>query len=571
MSKKMSRRNFLKGAAASGATAAALAGLAGCAPSTSQKDKDASLEGNNIQATDWLGEPPETPDSFSEELEADIIVCGLGIAGISAMRAAAEQGATVIGFDKSDATRSSNQICAFGSSLYASRFPDIAKLWDGSMPMLLNAVSEGCGYRNDIRILRRYLEINGEAIDWYFDAINESEYSFGTSENGNVVDAEADLSLKEAVYPLPEHYDPLNENMPCMPGAFEMGGKLRGSGFLAANLMKAQEEGAEVRTYTPVIKLLQDDDGRVNGIVAQAGDGSYIKALAKKAVIVTTGDFMNNEAMLRQFLPNVLDQGYVPNGEENFYTTLDKDGNPCNTGDGQRMLAWVGGKMQDFPASMSHFSKSANSAVFGTLPYLMLDKNGNRFMNEDAQGQQFAERIRQLPSRTAIMVFDDAFEDQMPWMPYGHGKLPNTTREDVEKRIEEGQLIKADTLEKLFSQLDIDSDTAIASVQRYNKLVEAGQDTDFGKTATRMFPINTPPYYANYMKRGDDLVTMTGICSDENCQVHDAGGNVIEGVLVAGNTQGNRFANIYPETFMGYSVGMAMAFGREAGLRATTL
>lgn len=567
--KTLSRRGFLGAAALSGLAAASL-GMSGCAPKQ-QGSTAVPQEAELAETGDWLGSEPATPESFAAEYDADVVVCGLGIAGVAAMRAAAEAGAKVIGFDKADATRSSNEICAFGSQMYASRYPDIAAQWEDARPIVLNAVSEGCLYRNDTRILRRYLDINGEAVDWYFGVLDESEYSFGTAENGNVIDKEAPLALAETLYPLPEHYDYRTENMPCIPGTFYMQGEKKGAGFLAANLEKAVAAGAEYYTFTPAIKLLTDEDGRVTGVVCRNADGAYVKATASKAVILATGDFMNDEAMLREFLPAVLEQGYECFGSENYYTMVDGEGRSCNTGDGHRMAAWVGAKMQDFGATMSHFSKSANSSPFGTLPYLMLDLRGERFMNEDVQGQQFAERIRQLPNRQAVFVFDDAFEDQMSWMPYGHGKRPDTKREAIEQRVEEGSVFKADTLEELFSHFDIDVDTALASVERYNQLCRAGEDTDFGKTSTRMFALENPPYYANYMTRGDDLVTMCGIVSDEKCRAYNADGESIDGLLLAGNVQGSRFATIYPEIFMGYSVGMAMAFGREAGLNAAQL
>ena len=563
----LTRRSFLSAAALTG-MAAASTSLAGCAPQTSEPMPETGTAASADSVGDWLGEAPATPDTYAAEYDADIIVCGLGIAGVSALRAAAEAGAKVIGFDKADATRCSNEICAFGSQAYASRYPDVATQWDDARAIVLNAVSEGCLYRNDTRILRRYLDVNGEAVDWFFNVVDESNCSFGTAENGGRVEKDAQLALSETLYPLPAHYDYRTENMPCIPGTFKMGGQQKGSGFLAKNLEAAVAAGAEYYTFTPAVKLLVNDAGRVTGVIAQNKDGSYVKANASKAVILANGDFMNNEAMMKTFLPDVLNQGYVCNGDENWYTMKDAEGNSCNTGDGHKMAVWVGAKMQDFGASMSHFSKSTNSSPFGTLPYLMLDLHGERFMNEDVQGQQFAERIRQLPNRQAVFVFDDAFEEQMDWMPYGHGKRTDTKREAIEERVGEGTVVKADTLEELFAQLDIDVEAAVASVKRYNELCHAGEDTDFGKVPTRMFALENPPFYANYMTRGDDLVTMCGVESDEQCRAYDENGEVIEGLLLAGNVQGNRFATIYPEIFMGYSVGMAMVFGREAGLVA---
>lgn len=580
MKTEVTRRNFLQMGIAAVAGTATI-GIAGCAaPVTNSAAASSSTESLSLAAesssaaveaatpaanSDWLGAEPEMPTSFAEEYDVDVVVCGLGVAGVAAMRAAAEAGCSVVGFDKSTATRSSNEICAFGSELYAQRYPDVAAWWEGARPLALNAIANSCECRNDMRIISKWMDINGEAVDWWLGALDESEYSFGTSANGNKVEKEAEIALSESVYPLPEHYDPFSENMPCIPGVFRMGGKQRGTAFLVANRDIAEAAGAQFFPFTPAVRLITEG-GRVTGVVAQTEDGDYVRANAAKGVVLATGDFMNDEAMLREFLPAILDQGYVPFGDENWYTANDKDGKSANTGDGHRMAAWVGGKMQDFGASMSHFSKSENSSVFGTLPYLMLSEEGTRFMNEDVQGQQFCERIRQLPNRRAIYLFDSKFEEQMPWMPYGHGKLPHTTQADVDQRIADGLLETADTLEELLAKFDIDAEVALESIEHYNELCHAGIDTDFGKVSTRLFPLENPPYYANYMTRGDDLVTMSGIVSDPQCHAYNADNEVIPGLYVAGNVMGGRFANIYPEIFMGYSVSSAMAFGREAGI-----
>lgn len=548
----MNRRTFVATAAAACAAAPTVATTALADETHIQQAADSS----------WLGTEPETPTEFVEELECDVVVCGLGIAGTAAMRAAAEQGASVIAFDKSDATRCSNEICAFGSEKYASNYPEIAAMWEGAIPFLVNEVSKGCLYRNNSDIMRHYLEINGGIIDWYYSAAENCEY--GSSENPKLSEG-CELGVYETCYPVPEHYNPFTENMPCMPGTYRMGGSGKSKGFLQVNQQVALDLGAKMFTYTPAVKLLVED-GRVCGVVAQNADGGYIKATAAKGVVLATGDYLNNEAMMSHFLPDVLNGGYVCNGTENYYTMLDSQGNSCNTGDGLRMACWAGAKMQDFPAVMSHFSKSANSSVFGTLPYLMLDESGRRFMNEDVQGQQFAERIRQLPNRRAIYIYDDNFEEQQPWMPYGHGKLPHITHEGVEDRIEQGLMYKADTLEELLANFEIDVDAALESIAHYNDLCAAGVDEDFGKVATRMFPIEKAPFYANYMTRGDDLVTVSGIESDIYAHALSESRKVVPGLYVAGNCMGGRWASIYPETFMGYSVGTALVYGHEAGV-----
>lgn len=522
------------------------------------------------QVPAWLGTEPEDPTEFVQELECDVVVCGLGLAGVSATRAAAEAGASVVVFEKSEEFGlGSKGCCAIGSKLFAERFPSIVeKYWDGGVELLANEISKGCIYRNNARILRKWLEINGENVDWYVSAPAEDQLSIGTEENGNAVDKDAPCTLACDGWPVPESYDPYAENMPCLPGSFTMRGSMN-KGFLSANLDRAYEAAGDklqVFRTTPAIKLIKDGD-RVCGVIAQDTEGNYYKAVASQGVVLATGDFMNNEAMLAGLLPQVLASGYHPNGDNNWYMTRDINVDPCNTGDGHRMALWAGAKMQDYACSMSHLT-SGGSSCFGTLPFLALDRNGERFMNEDVQGQQWAESVRQLPGRVAYQVFDASWPEQMPSMPYGHGKNPNATQEDLDKRVEAGTTVKANTLEELFAAIDIDAEGALASVERYNELCENGADADFGKTAARLFPIATPPFYAATVSRGDDLVTMSGIEADEFCRALDAEHAVVPGLYVAGNVQGNRFSNIYPETALGVSVAMALAFGREAGTSA---
>lgn len=69
-------------------------------------------------------------------------------------------------------------------------------------------------------------------------------------------------------------------------------------------------------------------------------------------------------------------------------------------------------------------------------------------------------------------------------------------------------------------------------------------------------------YYSNGIGH---LVTMFGLESDEDGHVLDDNLEVIPGLYVAGNVQGDRFAIIYPEVMQGQSVAMAMTYGYIAG------
>lgn len=132
-------------------------------------------------------------------------------------------------------------------------------------------------------------------------------------------------------------------------------------------------------------------------------------------------------------------------------------------------------------------------------------------------------------------------------------------------------LLKADTLDELLTlckEKGLDIENAKASIERYNELAKAGKDEDFGKIASRLFPVETAPFYATPCRQGDMLVCIGGLVSDEECHVFDEEKRVIPGFYVAGNVQGNRFAVQYPIAFKGVSHSMALYYGYVAGKNA---
>ena len=106
-----------------------------------------------------------------------------------------------------------------------------------------------------------------------------------------------------------------------------------------------------------------------------------------------------------------------------------------------------------------------------------------------------------------------------------------------------------------------------ATVERYNELAHAGEDTDFGKPAYRLSPVDEPPYYAARMA-GALLVTINGVITDVNSQPLRKDGSVIEGLYVCGNDQGGFYPHNYPSNFTGINAGRTATFARIAAKHA---
>ena len=65
-------------------------------------------------------------------------------------------------------------------------------------------------------------------------------------------------------------------------------------------------------------------------------------------------------------------------------------------------------------------------------------------------------------------------------------------------------------------------------------------------------------------------VVLSGLNINRKLQPLDKDWEVIPGIYLAGNTMGNRFAVDYPTMCPGLSHGMAIHFGRIAGLNAAS-
>jgi len=232
-------------------------------------------------------------------------------------------------------------------------------------------------------------------------------------------------------------------------------------------------------------------------------------------------------------------------------------------GEGHQMAMWIGARMEPTPhAPMCH---AMGFGLLADTAFLHVNKFGERFQNEDVSGQAWNDQIEEQPGMFSWQVIDSNWKERLPHMSIGHGSMFSAN---------DGQMspvnnaIKAETIEELAVKMSVPADTLKATVDRYNKMAYAGIDMDFAKPSHRLFPIDTPPFYAGKAGTAGMLVVMGGLLCNANLQAYDADFNVIRGLYLAGNTVGRRFAVSYPTTCPGISNGLAFTHGRYAGLKA---
>ena len=117
-------------------------------------------------------------------------------------------------------------------------------------------------------------------------------------------------------------------------------------------------------------------------------------------------------------------------------------------------------------------------------------------------------------------------------------------------------------------KINVPVDAFVATVERYNELVDKGSDDDFGKRAEIMVKIVEPPFYAGQLK-ATLLSASGGLHSDEYARVLDADAKPIEHLWVAGTCAGDfHGSGDYPTICPGINHGRCLTFGRIAGIEA---
>lgn len=537
---------------------------------------------------DWLGTEPEIDESkVAKTVDVDVAVVGCGIAGVAACRSVAEDGGLVAAFEKADGPQCrSGEYAVINGKVQAKWGRDT---WTREqIDDIIDSHMVESTYRCKRSIMSKWAHNIGDAFDWWVEANPDLYYAETT--RSAIPDESANNFIIPIFYPLPEHYDWKQERFPCYPTSVEF--KPDQHVTVEANMQKAIDTGNVQTFYGCFVEKLIMDNGRCVGLYARdAATGEYIKCNASKGVILSTGDYSQNTKMLKHFCPEVIE-----NNIQCLFTNVDVEGNFTNQGDGIQLGMWAGAQVQQSHAPMIHHmgggADLAGVGVMGNAGFLNLDLNGKRFMNEDLPGQQLENQIELQKNRESWQIFDSNWPEQLPYMPAAHGGAcyyedyasedegpkNNTTYRNykspyqLEAAVADGRAVKADTLEELVAKIYPDDtaaqQTALDSIQRYNELAKAGYDEDFHKSASRMWAVENGPFYADKFTTALLLVCIGGLESDEDCHTFDADRNVIPGLYVAGNIQGNRFATEYPIGLKGVSHSMAMYYGYVAGKNA---
>ena len=313
-----------------------------------------------------------------------------------------------------------------------------------------------------------------------------------------------------------------------------------GMGAQYINVMKerAEASGALILLKTGANELIVEND-RVVGVIAEADDGEKME-IRSKGVVLCTGGFGRNKKLVETHVP-IKKHVMVRAGWAN--------------GDGIRLAHQVGAQIEDLnvcigykaemPTTKGLSMRSFFIIMFSNYP--VVNKKGERFMDESIWNAYFAHALYNQPDSTGYIIIDEAIRTGNPFT-------------DFEREIGSDVIKQADTFQDLAVQCGLPQDKFSATIERYNRYCEAGKDEEFGKAAELLAPLAKPPYYAIEIW---PLVlnTVGGAVIDANARVLRPDGTPISGLYAAGNNTAG-FYDSYPSTGTGLQI--SSIFGQVA-------
>ena len=144
------------------------------------------------------------------------------------------------------------------------------------------------------------------------------------------------------------------------------------------------------------------DGAKVTGVIAQDGDGNYLKINAKNGVVLAGGGFGGNKEMMDDLLPDIK---RLFTKDEDFFAPFGRDGSTIQMG------VWAGGRLEGDISTMNFDSMAVPDYLPGPL---WVDENGQRFQNEAFAGPEINGFFMARAKRGNITsIYDSTYEIQI--------------------------------------------------------------------------------------------------------------------------------------------------------------
>ncbi|MEU8247276.1 FAD-dependent oxidoreductase [Nonomuraea sp. NPDC048916] len=471
--------------------------------------------------------------------ECDVLVVGFGCAGAAAAFEAATAGADVLVLERAGGPGGSSAMS--GGELYLGGGTALQQAcgFDDDPDNMFAYLRAAVGPHADEEKLRLYCDGSVEHFEWFRGrglTFNESLYD---APSWMPPTMDGLMWLGENAHP----YNTIARPVPRghRPATRSFGGWLIMEALVAA----AKAAGAACHEDTRATNLVVDDDGRVAGVVAQRY-GAPVAYRARRAVVLTTGGFVDNEEMLAHHAPVLLGHGKVSDG--------------LDDGSGIEMATALGAATRRMSAVEVALTALPAMLVRGVL----VNGLGQRFVNEDVYPGLFSHAaVVHQPGPYWAIIDEEGYED-----------IPARDLWGVRPRF------VTETLAELEEALGMPAGALEATVAAYNRYAERGEDPYFRKDPKWLRPLR-PPFAAADPRIGFNAgdresagkgtgvagFTLGGLRTTVDGAVLNHSGRPIPGLYAAGRAA----SGIHGEGYVsGTSLGDGTFFGRRAGRHAAT-
>ncbi len=455
---------------------------------------------------------------------ADVVVVGLGAAGLAASIEAAERGASVIALDRSGGggtSANAGGIVYLGGGTSTQIGAGLADTTEEMQAFL----AEALGRPVDDSRLAAYCSGSIEHHDWLVDHGVPFEPAFWPEPGMEPPGTEGLIySGGEDASPYRERHRPVARgHVPATPNA--------AGWFLVERLRNALEATNAQILVDHRVERLVVDGGRVVGVTVKA-DGQTISIAADKGVVLACGGWAYNEALLAEHTPKLLEISW----------RLGTDGD-----DG-----WALRSTQALGAAIEGMDVM-EVAVPLTPPRevvrgVIVNGNGERFINEDTYFGHLGQSILAEQEGVAWLVTDE----------------PRYVVNRMGMRAEN----VCETWEELATEIGVPAERLAATMAAYNEAAARGEDPAFGKAPEWVAPLDVAPFGAIDLRVATILYAgfpLGGTVIDEFARVVRTDGTTVPGLFAAGRAASSLALARYCS---GISLGEGTFFGRRAAVEA---
>jgi 3-oxo-5alpha-steroid 4-dehydrogenase len=481
------------------------------------------------QGSDSRGTAPRSAREIARyDLEADVVVVGLGIAGACAALEALSAGADVLVLERAGGGGGTS--ANSGGLIYLGGGTPVQKACgvDDDPEQMFRFLAAASAPGADEEKIRVFCEQSVEHFHW-LEALGIPFKRSRYPEPG--MESPTDDCL---VYSGGEDCHPWSAIARPAPRAHKPQTKGKAGPFLMQRVLAAvARAGLRVETDVRVDALVRDDaDGRIVGVAARRA-GAPLHVRARRGVVLAAGGFVMNDEMLARHAP-ILQRCNARNGQDG------------DDGRGIRMAQAVGAEAVRMGLG--------EVALPTTIPNrlgrgIYVNRQGLRFINEDTYYGHIGIESLYRQDGAVYLLLDEA--------TYERGLLGLEARH------------VAESIEALEAEAGFPAGALQETVALYNRHAARGEDPLFHKRREMVQPIERAPFALVDSSVGAAMYatfTLGGLLTALDGAVRTPDAGVIPGLYAAGRTAALFCGSGYPAS--GISLADASFFGRRAGRSA---